>query len=149
MRFFSFAILAAIIAPVLGTPVSLIAVETAAERKEGSYIVTLHPTASKEAHLASFATNFGARGTVNVTHADWDSSFFHGFAAQLSKDALNALRAHPDVASISEDGIARIFTTQVGTHLCCLRDFKYNHYPIDQRTLGSAAHQSEGQAHQH
>jgi hypothetical protein len=113
MRFFSFAVLAALVAPILGSPVKLLTVETATERKEGSYIVTLHPTASKESHLSSFSARYRSQD-FSVTYADWNSTFFHGFAATLSPGALNALRAHPDVAAISEDGIARIFTTQVG-----------------------------------
>jgi cerevisin len=111
MRFTSFAVLAAFVAPILAGPVALKTVETAKERKEGSYIVTLKPTVEQATHIDRLQNKF--RGEAAVVHAQWDPEFLNGFAAKLSTEALNDLRAHPDVASISEDGIAHTFTTQV------------------------------------
>jgi cerevisin len=111
MRFFSFAVVAALVAPILAGPIALKTVETAKQRKEGSYIITLKPNVQKAAHLDKLQGKF--RGTESVVSADWDADFLNGFAAKLTPEALKELRADPDVASISEDGIMSITTTQV------------------------------------
>jgi hypothetical protein len=111
MRFTSFVVIAAFVAPILAGPVALKTVETAKERVEGRYIVTLKPTVKQSTHIDRLQSKF--RGNAMIVHAQWDPKFLNGFAAKLSTEALNDLRAHPDVASISEDGIAHAFATGI------------------------------------
>jgi len=105
MRFFSAAFASlAILATVLGSPTALKTIE----RFEGtinpdSFIVTLKEGVDK----AAFVKSLG----LNTTH-DWDSSLLHGFAGKFPEQALNRLRASPDVESISEDGIMHTMVTQ-------------------------------------
>lgn len=111
MRFFSFAALALLVAPVFASPVQLKTVETAAgPKKTGSYIVTLSQGVSKNKHIQALLKHLASEDSV--THGDWDSRVINGFAAKLGPAALNFLRAHPEVARIEEDGI---FTTQATT----------------------------------
>ncbi|KAI1797922.1 serine protease [Ganoderma leucocontextum] len=93
--------------------VQLTTVETyAGSVKPSSYIVKLKDGVSKDAHLAWLAENHGA--TATVTHADWAPDVVNGFAGECTfdSDALNALRASPDVDSIAEDGVVTIVATQ-------------------------------------
>jgi hypothetical protein len=50
--------------------------------------------------------HFGFEG--KITHGEWDSNFYHGFAAELGPNALHLLRAHPDVLHIEEDGFVKV-----------------------------------------
>jgi hypothetical protein len=43
-----------------------------------------------------------------ITHGEWDSNFYHGFAAELSSNAVDLLRSHPDVLHIEEDGFVKV-----------------------------------------
>ncbi|KAJ7292945.1 serine protease [Mycena rebaudengoi] len=91
MRFSLLAALALVV-PALAAVAPLKTVTRAAEKKAGSYIVTL------KAGTVRIADYEGATHTYDP--------LFNGFAANLDTDALNALRADPTVASIEEDGIA-------------------------------------------
>ena len=74
------AVLALLSAPVLGAPpVQLKVVEKyAGATKPNSYIVTLKKGVAKEAHVGWLQSFHGS--SSNITHSDWDSDFFHGFA---------------------------------------------------------------------
>ncbi|KAI0801218.1 serine protease [Fomes fomentarius] len=104
--------LALLIAPVLGAPsAQLKTVEKfAGQTKPNSYIVKLKSGASKDSAIASLQTEHGE--SAQITHSEWQGDVLHGFAGTFGKDALNALRANPDVESIVEDGIVSIFATQ-------------------------------------
>ncbi|KAJ7292967.1 serine protease [Mycena rebaudengoi] len=88
-----FSLLAALflVVPALAAVAPLKTVTKAAEKKEGSYIVTLKDGTVR---IAAF------EGTTYTY-----DPLFNGFAANLDTDALNALRADPTVASIEEDGM--------------------------------------------
>ncbi|KAJ7292944.1 serine protease [Mycena rebaudengoi] len=90
MRFSLLAALALVV-PALAAVAPLKTVTKAAEKKEGSYIVTLKAGAVRTANYEG----------VTYTY----DPLFNGFAANLDTDALNALRADPTVASIEEDGM--------------------------------------------
>jgi len=105
MRFFTAAsaTLALLVSAVVGGPTPLRAIEKfAGATVNGSFIVTMKEGASK----GPLIEKLGAA----VTH-QWDKAI-NGFAGKLDAGALNFVRAHPDVASVSEDGIMSIFTTQ-------------------------------------
>ncbi|KAG6908317.1 hypothetical protein DXG01_005293 [Tephrocybe rancida] len=102
MPFFTLILTAfALVAPVLATPAPLRTVERFNGETTGKFIVKLKEGVSKSDVLASL--------NVNVTH-EWD--LIHGFAGELSDDAVNTLRASPDVEYITEDGIVHTFITQ-------------------------------------
>ncbi|KAG5651221.1 hypothetical protein H0H81_009433 [Sphagnurus paluster] len=103
MRFFT-AVFAAIAlaAPVFATPTTLRTVEKFNGKTSGKYIVKLKEGVSKS---KVFSQLKGAK----ITH-DWQ--VVHGFAGALDEEALNTLRASPDVEYIAEDGIVTTFVTQ-------------------------------------
>ncbi|KAM5536221.1 hypothetical protein V8D89_010120 [Ganoderma adspersum] len=78
--------------------------------RPSSYIVRLKDGVSKDAHLAWLAETVGVSATV--THPEWAADVVNGFAGTFNSDALNALRASPDVESIAEDGVVTIVATQ-------------------------------------
>lgn len=94
------------------TPSGVKTVQRAAgDKREGSYIVTLAPGVSKSAHIGSLRSKLGVADAI--THADWDESFIHGFAARLNDKLVNYLLGHPDVASIEEDGVVHASETVI------------------------------------
>ncbi|KAJ7257150.1 serine protease [Mycena rebaudengoi] len=101
MRFSLLAALALVV-PALAAVVPLKTVIKVAEKKEGSYIVTLMD------------------GTVRTSAYEGTTytydSLFNGFAANLDADALDALRADPSVASIEEDGVSRTLSIVTQTN---------------------------------
>ncbi|KAF9466801.1 serine protease [Collybia nuda] len=103
MRFFAAVFAAiAIAAPTFASPSPLRAVEKFEGKTTGRFIVTLKDGASKSAVTQKLKANV-------ITH-DW--SVLNGFAADLDTDAVNLLRASPEVELISEDGIMHTMTTQ-------------------------------------
>ncbi|KAG5645289.1 hypothetical protein DXG03_006591 [Asterophora parasitica] len=103
MQFFT-AVFAAIAlaAPVFAGPTPLRTVEKFNGKTSGKYIVKLKEGVTK-------SKVFGQLKNSKVTH-DW--KVIHGFAGQLSEEAVNVLRASPDVEYIAEDGIVTTFATQ-------------------------------------
>ncbi|KAG5640721.1 hypothetical protein DXG03_007430 [Asterophora parasitica] len=91
----------ALAAPVFGAA-PLRAVEKFDGQTSGKFIVKLKEGVTKSKVFAQLKNS-------NVTH-DW--SVIHGFAGHLSTQAVNALRASPDVEYIAEDGIVSTFATQ-------------------------------------
>lgn len=102
---FTIAALVLLAAPVLATTsASLRIVEkVSGVKQEGSYIVTLGRSVSKSNHLRALRLRFGAED--KITHDDWNARVLNGFAAKLSPETIDFLRAHPEVARIEEDGI--------------------------------------------
>ncbi|KAJ7292968.1 serine protease [Mycena rebaudengoi] len=98
---FSLLTVLALIVPALAavTPALKTVTRVSGAKKEGSYIVTF-----KDGTVRAAAFNEAV--TYSYT------PLFNGFAANLDTDALNALRADPDVESIEEDGIMHTFVTQ-------------------------------------
>lgn len=96
-----FTTLSLLVASAVAAPTAIHTVETFAGETTGRFLVTLKPGVSKASLLNHV--------NVTVTH-DWD--LINGFAGHLDDDALNALRANPDVQSIAEDGIMHTMTTQ-------------------------------------
>ncbi|TFK77117.1 peptidase 1 [Pluteus cervinus] len=93
MRSFT-AILSLVLAvPALAAPAQLQGVQTYNGQKTGKYIVKLKAGASNQ---------FGIQQVVE----SWEN--FNSFAAVLSQDELNQLRASQDVEYIAEDGIMSI-----------------------------------------
>ncbi|KAG6914173.1 hypothetical protein DXG01_001951 [Tephrocybe rancida] len=92
----------AIVAPAFAAPATLLSIEKFNGKTSGKYIVKLKSGTTKASFLKT--TNIGP------SH-EW-SYVFNGFASKFSTTELDALRAHTDVESISEDGIASISTTQ-------------------------------------
>lgn len=102
-----FASLVAVI-PAFAAPTSLLTVQRAEGASSGRLIVRLKDTASKTTHLKWL--NQLAGSNVSITH-QWSEDFLNGYAGYFDNEALAALQAPPDVASISEDGIMRITAT--------------------------------------
>ncbi|CDO71600.1 hypothetical protein BN946_scf184911.g70 [Trametes cinnabarina] len=102
------AALALLAAPIFAAPTaSLHTVEKyAGDKKPQSYIVKLKDGVDKSVHLDWLTAHHGHGATV--THPEWESNVLHGFAGILDENALNALRANPDVEYIAEDGIVHI-----------------------------------------
>ena len=124
MRFFSLAALAFLVAPALAAPTGLKTLLTASgSKKEGSYIVTLAEGVSKDDHIAKLIEKFSAEDSI--THGEWNSRVLNGFAAKLSPKIVDFLLAHPEVASVEEDGIAHTMATvtQVKHQYTCLLNF--------------------------
>ncbi|KAF8167100.1 serine protease [Crassisporium funariophilum] len=105
MRFFTstFAAFSLLGATALAAVTPLHAIEKFSGETTGKYIVTLKKGVSKANVLSKI------KNTGSVTH-DWEN--FNGFAGDLDTDALNALRASPDVEFIAEDGIMHTMVTQ-------------------------------------
>jgi len=102
--FFAFATLAAFVTSALGAPtVQLKEVQKATGAKvPNSYLITLKAGASRTPLTQKI------RGKKTV----YNKEFINGFAAELTEDELNEIRANPDVALIEEDGIVTISATQ-------------------------------------
>ncbi|KAG5641207.1 hypothetical protein DXG03_005771, partial [Asterophora parasitica] len=99
MQFFVTAIIV-LAAPVFAGPAPL---RVVSDKSNGRYIVKLKDGIAK-------SQVFGQLGKdLKVTH-DW--SVIHGFAGYLSDDAVDVLRASPDVEYVAEDGIVTAFVTQ-------------------------------------
>ncbi|KAK0243852.1 serine protease [Armillaria nabsnona] len=105
LSFFTTAVsFAAALTPVLGAPnVALRDVERFAGKiKQNGYIVTMKDKSSRDSlveALGSSVTALYSRTSI-------------GFAGILDDETLNEVRAHPDVATVAEDGIVSITTTQ-------------------------------------
>lgn len=87
-----------------GTSTATESVEQASLAIPGSYVVRLvdEPTRSVATVAADLATRYG--GEVGFTY----ESALHGFAMHdLTEQAAARLAAHPAVAAVSEDGVAR------------------------------------------
>jgi len=82
---------------------SLITVSKAKEPVPGRYIVTLKGDVSLATHVSSTKTKIESTPS-NITH---EYDLINGYAGEFSDDDLNDLRAHPEIASIEEDGIAK------------------------------------------
>ncbi|KAI8995667.1 serine protease [Trametes punicea] len=115
------AALALLTAPVFAAPTApLRSVERyAAETKPQSYTVKLKEGVAKAAHLEWLAAHHGNSSTV--THPEWESNALRedtdvGVAGIFGTDALNALRASPDVEYIADDGIMHINADIDATH---------------------------------
>ncbi|KAM6496331.1 serine protease [Amanita muscaria] len=107
MHFNSVALaLLALVVPVLCIPTGLLTVESANGQTSGKYIVTLKKGVNK-------ADLFSQAKTFNVTH-EWD--IINGFAGHCDDSTLDYLRAHSDVESIAEDGIASLDNVLVQTN---------------------------------
>ena len=88
---------------------SLITVSKAEEPVPGRYIVTLKEEVSLEFHISSTKTKIASTSS-NITH---EYNLINGYAGEFSAEDLEDLRAHPEIASIEEDGIAKTcFVTQ-------------------------------------
>ncbi|KAG6836001.1 hypothetical protein H0H93_012365 [Arthromyces matolae] len=105
MRFSStFLVTLALVASACGVRPTLLNVERYEGETTGEYIVTLQEDVSKSDFLAATG--------IKPSH---DYTICNGFAAILDIDALNTLRGHADVESISEDGVmqANALVTQL------------------------------------
>ena len=79
---------------------SLLTVSKAKKPIAGRYIVTLKGEASLAAHVSSTQSKIASTPS-NVTH---EYGLINGYAGVFTEDDLNDLRAHPEIASIEEDG---------------------------------------------
>ena len=80
---------------------SLLTVSKVKKPVPGRYIVTLKGEVSLAAHTSSIQSRIASTPS-NVTHA---FGIINGYAGEFSEDDLNDLRAHPEIASIEEDGV--------------------------------------------
>ncbi|KAG5634525.1 hypothetical protein H0H81_001652 [Sphagnurus paluster] len=94
----------ALAVPAIAAPSPLHTVQKFQGQTTGKYIVKLKEGASK-------ASVLGEARLSKPSHADW--TIINGFASELSAEALQALRANPNVEYIAEDGI--MHTTEVVT----------------------------------
>ncbi|KAI0825094.1 serine protease [Trametes gibbosa] len=81
------------------------------EKKNNSYIVKFKDGVARDAQLSQLQARIAEhddKSLYTITHADWAPSVLNGFAGTFEGDALNALRADPDVEYIVEDGIFHI-----------------------------------------
>ncbi|KAF5387942.1 hypothetical protein D9615_000786 [Tricholomella constricta] len=92
----------ALAVPALAVPAPLLTVQKFNGETTGRYIVKLKDGVSKASVL----------GSAKLTKASHDWTIFNGFASELSPEALDALRANPNVEYIEEDGIMSTFITQ-------------------------------------
>ncbi|KAK0202140.1 serine protease [Desarmillaria ectypa] len=105
LSFFTTAVsFAAALTPVLGAPhIALRDVERFAGKvKQSGYIVTMKDKASRDSLVEGLGSSVTA--LYNRTYT--------GFAGILDDETLNDIRAHPDVATVAEDGIVSITTIQ-------------------------------------
>ena len=100
--------LTALLLPALAVPSPLLTVSKVANATPGRYIITLKEGVSRASHLSSIQSNIVSTPST-VTH---EFSIINGYAGEFSPDNLNELRAHPDIASIEEDGISHTSTTE-------------------------------------
>ncbi|KAJ7250761.1 serine protease [Mycena rebaudengoi] len=114
--------------------VPLKTVTKVSEKKEGSYIVTFKDGAVRTAAY---------EGATYIY-----DPLFNGFAANLDTDALNALRADPEVASIEEDGIMHALATVTQTDAVLLINLFSNLQltPIPTLALGSQPYTYDDEA---
>jgi len=76
----------------------------------GKYIVKLKDSTTSRSSVMGDFSAFSSSARANITH-EWKPKFFNGFAGEFDQDALDALRANPNVESIVEDGIMQAFST--------------------------------------
>lgn len=100
--------LASLFLPALAMPFPLVAISRAANPVPRRYIVTLKEGISRSAHVSSIQSNIQSTST-KITH---EFEIINGYAAELSTNDLNELRADLDVASIEEDSIFHTFDTK-------------------------------------
>ena len=110
-QFFAFSTL---LLPVLAVPSPLLTVSKVANATPNKYIITLKEGISRAAHLGSIQSEIASTPS-KITH---EFDIINGYAGEFSTDNLNELRAHPDIASIEEDGISHTFDTK--TQYVCL-----------------------------
>ncbi|KAG6884683.1 hypothetical protein C0992_005921 [Termitomyces sp. T32_za158] len=122
MRLYNLAVALAFFAPAIAAPANLIAVEKYDGETSGKHIVTLKPGVDQSLFLD---------GTNLITTHNW--TVVNGFAGQFSEDQIHALRAHRDVYSIAEDGIAQtsLITTQSGSSIPPMEMFAKTLHRID------------------
>lgn len=82
---------------------SLLTVTKAKKPVPGSYIVTLKEGVSLAAHVSSAQSRIASTPS-NIVH---ELKLINSYAGKFSDDDLNELRAHPEIASIEEDGVAQ------------------------------------------
>lgn len=116
MRFLSAAIFSLVASLVSAGPLSLKSIERVeGEKLPNSYIVALKDGTDKASVITSVKNLLGPGDAV--THDDWDSRVYNGFAVQiLGLDILNLVLALPGIASISEDSIVTAYTVQNVSH---------------------------------
>ena len=95
-----FLALATLLLPVFAAPSPLVTVSSVEGAVPGRYIVTLKDGASRAAHVSSIQATIASTGS-EITH---EFNIINGYAGEFSTDALNELRADPDVASIEQEG---------------------------------------------
>jgi cerevisin len=96
---------------VLGAPTELLTIKKfAGQVKPGSFIVKLKASVDKASHLSALSSHLGES---LVTH-NYDSDFLNAFAGNFSMDALNTLRASPDVEFIEEVRIYSVLASIFG-----------------------------------
>jgi cerevisin len=95
-----FIALATLLLPVFAVPSPLITVSSVEGAVPGRYIVTLKDGASRTAHVSSIQATIASTGS-EITH---QFNIINGYAGEFSTDALNDLRANPEVASIEQEG---------------------------------------------
>ncbi|KAI0366479.1 hypothetical protein BV20DRAFT_649057 [Pilatotrama ljubarskyi] len=88
-------------------PPQLVEVRRVQGRKnEGSYIVHLKPGIDKAAHIEWLRGHFAEDDKITF---DYPAAFSNSFAGKFCQETVDALRACPDVESISEDAVGSIF----------------------------------------
>ena len=93
--------LAMLLLPVLSAPSPLLTISRVTNPVPDRYIITLKDGTSRADHVDSIRDKI-ASTPCNVTH---EYDIINGYAGKFSADVLNELRAHPEIASIEEDGI--------------------------------------------
>ena len=95
---------------------SLLTVSKTEKSTPGRYIITLKEDVSLATHVSSTQASIASTAS-NITH---ELDIINGYAGEFTEDDLNDLRAHPEVASIEEDGIVQtcsVVTQSVTLHL--------------------------------
>jgi len=88
---------------------SLIAISEVERPIPGRYIITLKDDADFGPHVSSVQTSIEPTPS-NITH---QYSIINGYAGDFTEAELNDLRAHPEIATIEQDGISyTCFETQ-------------------------------------
>lgn len=111
--------LATLLLPAIAAPSPLITISKVANAVPGRFIITLKEGASRAAHVSSIQSKIASTPS-KITH---EFNIINGYAGEFSADDLNELRAHPDIASIEEDGISHTLATKTQcVHLPPLAD---------------------------
>ena len=112
-------------APVTAADAGSGSIEQAQEQIPGQYIVTLRPASDANTYSQALSDFTGVQILDTYTHA------LDGFSARMSESQALALTKDPSVASVAEDGLVHISTTQTPAPSWGLDRIDQHNLPLD------------------